>query len=293
MNLFFAWVIYSLIAISGEKAIAPRLGDIASDSKAFAAGFRSGDLVESVNKQVILTFNELENALAENAGTRLDITVVRSDGTAEQFTVTPELGPNPNVLAWKREIGRIEGLTVSSRAALVAVRETQPTFQSAAFDAGLRSGDAVLEINGVATTKWRDLVWGIGTYLQPNQSERTIRIKVQRGLMESLLNEGDSTPRTLDFEVKVPDSAIGTSGEEGLAALGFADSELFISMVEKGSPAETSGLKAGDQIVQIDGAKISSFEQVMSAIRSFDSSAGTPLQFIIRRPSGAEETVAV
>lgn len=293
MNLFFAWLLYSAISLSGEKVIAPRLGDIQANTKAFAAGFRSGDLIESVNKSLVTTYAEFEKTLATSAGQNLEVSVVRNDGTAEQFTVTPELGANPNVLAWQREIGRIEGLTVSSRAALVAVKQSSLDFKSAAYDAGLRSGDAILELNGVSTTKWRELVSRIGTFLQADQPEQTIKVRVQRGLMESLVNEGDSTPRTLDFEVPIPTQARGTSGEEGLEALGFVDSELFISHVEKKSPAEGAGLRPGDQILQINDLQLRSFEEVMTAIRSYDETSGTPLSIRVRRPSGQEDQLEI
>jgi regulator of sigma E protease len=50
MNLLFAFVLYTAIAMMGERAIFPGLGDIDSKSMAATIGFQSGDTVLEVTK---------------------------------------------------------------------------------------------------------------------------------------------------------------------------------------------------------------------------------------------------
>jgi regulator of sigma E protease len=53
-----------------------------------------------------------------------------------------------------------------------------------------------------------------------------------------------------------------------------------IGVVEKGSPAQQAGLKAGDRVLDIGGKAVSSYDEVESAI---EDNAGKPLRFKIKR----------
>ena len=51
MNLIFTLVAFFILALYGLPSLSPQLGDVKVDSKAYKAGFRSGDKVLSVNNQ--------------------------------------------------------------------------------------------------------------------------------------------------------------------------------------------------------------------------------------------------
>ncbi len=277
MNLFFAFILFTAIAMIGEKAVFPAVGDIEPASAAEAAGFKSGDTLLSVSDssgvaRPIATWTDVDKAIQANPDSALKFEVQRAEGAKEIVEATPKLSANPNVLALKREVGVIEGLSFMSRASTIAVAGTE----GAAAKAGLRTGDTITKINSTPIRRWRELLYSAETFAK--QPELTIT--VQRGLLESYLEE-KFEPKTLEFKIAVPAGAKGKTGLAALKALGFDDPELYLGSVEKKSPADVAGLKPGDLLLSINGASISKFEQVVSMIRTYTGEK--PLQFSVLR----------
>ncbi len=265
MNLFFAFILFTAIAMIGEKAVFPGVGDLEPTSTAATAGFKPGDTVLSIADSAgvvhpISTWSEIDKVVQANADAKLKFEVQRADGKNESVEVTPKVVANPNVLALKREVGGIDGLAFTSRASTIAVGDAE----GAAAKAGLRTGDTITKINSTPIRRWRELLFAAGTFA--NQPE--VQITVQRGLLESYLDE-KSEPKTLEFKVAIPALAAGKSGLDALKAMGFDDPELYLGSVEKGSPAEKAGLKPGDLLKSIESAPIAKFDDVVSKIRGF------------------------
>ena len=274
MNLFFAFVLYSAIAVMGEKALFPGVGDLAQTSAAWTAGFRPGDTVLDIDGKPVSTWSELDKTIQSNPGKTLRFGLQRADGKTEAIETAPKLIANPNVLSWKREVGDIEGLTFMSRAAIVAIGSAD----SAAAKAGLKSGDAIVKINSTQARKQREVEAAIGTFT----NEKEIKITVQRGLLGAIQEQNDEAPtQDLEFTLEVPATAKGKSGSEALRALGFDVPDMYLASIEPKSPAESAGLKMGDKLVSINGASVAKFEEVVEKIRSFDGKA--PLDFKILR----------
>lgn len=279
MNLLFAFILYSAIAMIGEKAISPMVGDLEPTSVAATAGFKPGDSVLSVKDangvdHKIGTWNEMDKVVQANADSNLEFKVQRASGSIDLVSVKPKLVPNPFVLSVKKEVGGIEGLSFMSRASTIAVAGTE----GAAAKAGLRTGDTITKINSTPIRRWRELLFAAGTFAD----QKEITITVQRGLLESLVSETPST-ETLDFKLAVPATAKGKTGIEALKALGFDDPELYLASVEKGSPASKAGLKPGDLLQTINGQRMEKFENVVSTIRTFNGEQ--PLKFTVLRDS--------
>lgn len=279
MNLLFAFILFTAIAMIGEKAVFPAVGDLDAASAAATAGFKPGDTVLAVTDtagvvQKIATWSDLDKVVQTHADSKLKFDVQRNEGKNESVEATPKLVANPNVLALKREVGGIEGLSFTSRASTIAVA----TGDGAAAKAGLRTGDTITKINSTPIRRWRELNFAAGTFA--NESE--IQITVQRGLLESYLEE-KSEPKTMEFKLAVPAVAKGKTGLEALKAMGFDDPELYLGSVEKGAPAEKAGLKPGDLLKSINGESITKFEDVIAKIRTFNGKDA--LRFAVIRES--------
>jgi len=277
MNLFFAFVLYTAIAMIGDKAVFPALGDIAPTSMAAQAGFKSGDTILEVTKpdaQIVnvATWTELDKAIQAHPDQKLDFKVQRADGAVEMISASPKLVPNPFILGVKKEVGGIEGLSFMSRASTIAVAGTS----GAAATAGLRTGDTITKINATPIRRWRELLQSASTFAEQPE----IKITVQRGLLESFMDE-KKEPQTMEFSLTVPKSAKGKTGLAALQAMGFDDPELYLASVEKGSPAESAGLKPGDLLLSINETPIESFEKVVSMIRTYNGES--PLRFAVSR----------
>ncbi len=165
MNLLFAFILYSAIAMMGEKAIFPGLGDIDSKSMAAAAGFQSGDtvleIVKADGKVVMpLTWTEFEKPIQDSPEQKLSFKVQRASGEVAILEATPKFVPNPFILGWKREVGGIDGLSFISRASSIAVISSE----SAAAKAGLKTGDTITKIGDTPIRRWRELLSSAETF---------------------------------------------------------------------------------------------------------------------------------
>ena len=264
MNFLFAIVLFAAVSALGEQALAPKLGDIEAKSAAYASGFRSGDTVEAVGADNIKSWDEFQHAIEHNADTTLPITVARASGIKQTLQVTPKLVVNKNVLSWDRHIGEVDGLTPSSRASVIGIRDPQ----SLAARAGLKTGDIIQSVNGEKVSKWRELNLAIGKVVG---STAPLNIEVERGLLdekpENAKEAVATEPAPLKFTLSVP--ATVKSADEVLSAVGIEFPELYLAGIEKGSPAELAGLHKADRLISIDGKKVETFEQVAGIIRSY------------------------
>lgn len=294
MNFFFAIILFAGVALLGEQTLSPQIGDIAPETPAYAAGFRSGDKVVLANSQPVQSWEDFQKQIENHANQTLNIKIERVDGSSADLSVTPKSATNKNVLSWDRTVGEIEGLTFSSRAPVIGVQNPQ----SPAAIAGLQTGDVVVEVDGVKVAKWRDFVNELGKHT----SSEKIRLTVERGHFEEK-KEGSAEKAISPTPIEVTaQAAHGLTGEPALAALGIEFPELYLAGTEKDSPAAQAGLKKGDRIVSIDGQEVQTFEQVANIIRSHGQSStevktdapGTvpPLRLVVLR-NGERQELAV
>jgi regulator of sigma E protease len=152
-----------------------------------------------------------------------------------------------------------------------------PPAQSAAAQAGLRAGDVIKAVDGRPIGSWQELRWR----LIHAQGADTVRLDVARND-----DRGDALARTL------PIGAIGASDwdQNPLTALGLRQ-DLGPPLVDQalpGRPAERGGLRAGDRIVAIDGAPVSSPSDVATLT---GARPGEPLTFRYQRDGTTAEAV--
>lgn len=274
MNFGFAVILFAGVANLGEQALAPKLGDIDAETAAYAAGFRSGDTVisvtvDAVNATSIKTWDEFQHIVDASADKSLQVAVERANGAKENVQVTPKLTANKNVLSWDRQVGEIDGLSYSSRASIIGIRDPG----SLAGKAGLKTGDVIHTVNGVKLTRWRDFKEA----LEKNSSESMV-LEVERGLLDEKgavkeAKAGEDIPLQ-KIALAIPPEMKGQSADKALETLGIEFPELYLANIEKGSPAEVAGLLRGDRLVSIDDQPVQTFEHVASLIRSFGQAVG-------------------
>ncbi len=121
----------------------------------------------------------------------------------------------------------------------------EPAAPKVALEAGILEGDTILSLDGNEVHSFSDIQQYIGT-----NPERRITAVVSRGGVSHSL-------------VIVPelDKSTGT-GKIGV----FPYIPLIVGKVASGSAAESSGIKAGDSIIAIDGTSVSNQAQFASAL---------------------------
>jgi regulator of sigma E protease len=137
---------------------------------------------------------------------------------------------------------------------------------SPAEEAGLQSGDLIVKADGRTDPKWRDLEDLIA--VNPDQ---TLPLVVKRN--------GETRQITLHVGSRAFDQE-----KIGYAGLRAEDLRLTVREVKPGMPAAEAGLKAGDNIIKINGARVEQNRYgVDGIIRVIRSSADTPLTLTVKR----------
>lgn len=292
MNLFFAGLLFSLIAFVGDPAFQPKVGDVAVGSDAYQVGFRSGDLVTSVDGQPIQRWKELQEALEARPDQTLEVAVVRAL-TEEPVTLNFQnlRVPADHILAMKKEVGGLPGLSRVSAPALVGVDDPS----SPAGQAGLRAGDEIKKLDGLEVTYWREL-----SRLISQRAGQKVDLEVLR---RSDLGDASAPSETLQLTLQVPaldqdynEWISGDLGKDGhqaaaqealaldfMASVGLYPSETFVWRVPDGAPASEAGIQAGDRIVSIDDSPIHSFTDILNTVSSYDPDVKEALEFTIVR----------
>ena len=114
MNLLLAIVIFMALGFIGNKKAKPVLGDLPAESQAYKHGFRSKDLILSVNGQKTSYWDDVRNWVKKNPESNLTFEVERS-GVLYNIHAVPQKVENTRVTVLAKFVGKIEGLSISSR----------------------------------------------------------------------------------------------------------------------------------------------------------------------------------
>jgi regulator of sigma E protease len=126
--------------------------------------------------------------------------------------------------------------------------------QSMAAQAGIQSGDRLLNVGGEAVTTWSDAYDAIANALL-SRTPLPITVRGSDGTQRSLVLPLNRLPAGED---------IGQYAEK----LGIepAPAPAVVAIVSPGDPAATAGIQAGDHIVSIDGVAVKNFEDLTKQI---------------------------
>lgn len=125
-------------------------------------------------------------------------------------------------------------------------------FESFAYEAGFRSGDEILEVNGVAQNEWG----GFLSSLLLDDIGRNKKVRV--------LREGEEVEFTAYGKILTD-----ASQEESFLSLG--ETRPVVAEVFEGSPAALGGLKSYDVILQLDQLEVQDIRKVIDVISSNSS----------------------
>lgn len=254
MNFFFAIFIFFAVAMLGEDAKTPVLGDVAPRSAAYQAGFRSGDRLISVNNKNVTTWEDFQKILSlkEDRELHLDV-VLQHEGSQknENVSVNAKSEPNPNVLSSYAYVATVDGLTAMSAGTVVGLQNNSPLYAM-----GLRTGDTINAINGQKITYWREL--------EPLLAKLSAKEALTLDVMG--VRDGDKSEKSLTITM----APLETIKEYSLSSLGLESSELYLAKVMDNSPAASAGLREMDRMLSINGVMLTKWEDVINNIKSFD-----------------------
>jgi regulator of sigma E protease len=248
MNFFFAIVLFSLIALVGEETIQPKLGDVPQSSQAYTDGFRPGDTILKIDDQPVETWEQVQSQIEEKPDKNLKFLVQRDNSSdLEKITAKTTLVPNKNVLSSEDYVGGIDGLGFASSAATIGIISED----SAAYKAGLRTGDQIIAVDGKDVLRFKELATAIEA-----SSGSNVSLKIQ-----------PEDPKKEPYSIEI--SKTKASPLELLTSFGIESSDLYVSKVVEDSAAAKAGMKEGDRIASINGHPVTSWQEIVSAIQSY------------------------
>jgi regulator of sigma E protease len=239
-NLLLPLLIYFIHYAGQRTLLPPTIGTVLPDLPAAKAGLLPGDKVETVDGQVVRYWEELERIIAESAGKTMRFGIRRGTD-AEERDVTPVQIERAGQLRLKERVGWIG---VSPRFHLPEIGVLDPS--SPAAQAGLKTFDFVTAVNGVPVATWTEFA-------------KTIDRVGASPLRLNFLRGGYSAVPFAHVELQQPGSAVVVpvpvfdgAGRRHYET-GIVSAELFVYSVEPGSPADSIGIRRGDQIISLDG----------------------------------------
>ena len=158
-----------------------------------------------------------------------------------------------------------------------------PSNNSTAYEAGLRHGDQIVSINGLAVQSWSEAQWEL---MQRALAKGTAELVVER-------TSSDVSNGKVSRVVDLPLQQLNARDLEGdfLSKLGFslARPAAVLGEIIPGGPAELAGLRQDDRVLAVNGVPVLdglAFTEIVSA------SPGTPLKLHILRNRSEFDIVA-
>jgi regulator of sigma E protease len=163
MNLVLAAVIFAGVLAAVGRPVWPAIvGKVTEGSPAAAAGLRTGDAISAIDGKPIVYWEEVDRALGKSQGRPITLRVRR--GSAEEtVTVTPRLRTIADPIF--HEPHEVWDFGAGPR---LIPQITSVAANSPAEKAGLKPGDAVVEIGGQPLYSHEDMLEAIRSH--PGQS---------------------------------------------------------------------------------------------------------------------------
>jgi len=285
MNLFLPVVCLIGILWNGVDRFDAVVGMVESGSPAAMSGLRPGDRILSVDGSAVSFFEEVIEPVSDREpGGRVLLGV---DREGERFDVEVSVAAQMirNAYGTFEEVGWI-GIGNERLEARLGL----PDRESAAWEAGLRSGDRVVSVGGTEVEGWEafreahaeaaasgrgagdaTVVWQIA-----RDTERVDTAAPATGELENAIDE----ELIETFEVVLP-------ARRNLASIGVVPATILVAEVSADRPASIAGLRRGDLVLAVDGAAVGSFRSFVSRVQT---SAGRELVLTYARDGLTQTT---
>lgn len=275
MNLVLPYVLFTAVLVTGEPQGDNSIGTVIPGTPAAEIGLRPGDRVVGAAGVEVDVWSDLVRELDDHVGAPVPLDVERG---GERLALTLPAGAvrlSSDGLVDTEALGFWQ----SRRTSRIGVADAA----SPAWKAGLRPGDAILEVDGVPVSTFEELMSGLA---------EPVPHKVKRGR---------ATPEKLEVEELAlePDPSWQSPwAEVDPNPWGLVHGSVFIGGVEQGSAADQAGIRLGDRMLSIDGKPVRSWSDVLHYVAAAapgaedETATARPLDLVLIR-DGVEVPVTL
>ncbi|MBA2320217.1 MAG: RIP metalloprotease RseP [Deltaproteobacteria bacterium] len=243
-NLVLPVVLFTIVLLLGEPQPDNAVGLVLPNAAAAQAGIQPGDRIVAVEGERIGVWLDVMDRLADRAGTDTRLTIER--GEAVQEIVLP--GSALALTEFDRLDSEPLGMFQSSYSSRVGVDD--PT--SPAWRAGLRTGDAIVEVDGtpVATLE------ALRTALEASDDH----------VVSVLTQEEGSVKRKEGIALAADPIWSPRAGDLLADRYGLVPVLVFVGTVTEDGAAAKAGIQANDRLWSIDGHAISDWSDLVARV---------------------------
>ena len=251
MNVLFPILLYTSVFLEDRNFLPPTVG-VVQPGKPADGKLMPGDRILSIDGKEVMSYPEVQNAVASRAGKPLHVVVMRDGKTIDQ-TITPADEIEERELDIVEHVGRV-GIKPRFPSAVIGV----PRHDSPAYRAGLRSFDRITAINGRKVDRLIDLQEALAanrgdtvvlTFLRPVDVPNAMG-----GLCEIAVMEPHVLPLTPLGKTDDTAAIDATArAQDVVARTGIESADMYVAFVPEGSSEWQAGLRANDRITTLDG----------------------------------------
>ena len=247
-NLLFPIpLLFAVYLATVTTDLPPTIGQVLDNSPAVSV-LQPGDVITHIDGEEVKYWTTLHDVIAGSPDETLHFTIDR-DGEIIEADITPQatvLRDSMDVTT--QTVGRI-GITPDLAPPTIGLISSQ--LPAAAY--GLKTFDEITAINGHPIKSYVELE----SFLRHNSAD-SLKITILR---PQKLDLPYGTIQVLNpIEIEIPQKLTSTQ------ALGIASANMFLSEVDKDSPADIAGLKVGDRILEVDGQSVNVFRSFLDKL---------------------------
>jgi regulator of sigma E protease len=244
-NLGLPFVLFTAVLMLGEPQADTSIGLVIPGSRAEEAGLEVGDSIVRVDGTKVDVWGDLVLMLTKVAHKpSVPIRVLR-DGKSVDLVL-------PGEAVQLADDGIIDLEVLGMWSSRLSTRIGIDSPDSPAARAGLRTGDAIMTVDGHDVADWESL----HARLSPGRSHELTYIRADDSQI-------DSRSTTLE-----PGEWAVLSNDPVQDSWGFVPTVLFVGSVRPDSPAEAAGVLADDRILAIDGQYVRTWSELVALIKS-------------------------
>ena len=204
MNFVLAAVIFAVVfMIVGRPTLPAVVGGVTPDSPAARSGLAPGDRIRTIDGRPVEHWDEVARLVRDGQGKALDLVVAGPEGAERRISLAPTRVMEKDIFGDEREVWDL-GIIPHVAPTIGDVVGGYPAAQ-----AGLRSGDTVVAIEGRPVVTWSDLAESIS-----KRADQPTRLDLRRGSETLAITV---TPKAV--KERGPDGKETTVGRIGISPL--------------------------------------------------------------------------